>query len=140
MEELRRIRERLRTIDEKMEIFVTLYYRHVGLPLQDYLELVDVVTLWGGPADIQNLESNLAKVEKYAPRQKKLQGCYIADYGKGEGLPLSLMKQQCETGLRWLKEGRTQGMIFLANTTADLGFECVDWAREWIEKVADTRI
>ena len=47
------------------------------------------------------------------------------------------MKLQCETGLRLLREKRIEGMIFLGNTAMDLGFESVDWARAWIQKVGD---
>jgi hypothetical protein len=50
------------------------------------------------------------------------------------------MKLQCEKGMRWLEEGRIEGMIFLANTVADLGFETVEWTRQWIEEVGDVRL
>ena len=50
------------------------------------------------------------------------------------------MKLQCETGLRWLQEGRIEGIIFLGNTTMDLGYPSVDWTREWIRKVGNTQL
>jgi hypothetical protein len=31
-------------------------------------------------------------------------------------------------------------MVFLGNTVMDLGFEAVEWTRQWIRKVRDTRI
>jgi len=50
------------------------------------------------------------------------------------------MKKQCETGLRWIQEGKIDGMIFLANTTMDIGLESVEWTRQWIKEVGNTSI
>jgi hypothetical protein len=55
-------------------------------------------------------------------------------------MPVALMERQCELGLRWLKERRIEGIIFLGNTTMDLGFASVDWTREWIQKVGKARL
>jgi hypothetical protein len=65
-------------------------------------------------------------------------GCYVVDYRGKRGLPVELMELQCETGLKWLRQGRIEGIIFLGNTTMDMGFESVEWARKWIEQIADT--
>ena len=67
-------------------------------------------------------------------------GCYVVDYGRKAGIPVSSMQLQCETGLRWLREGRIEGLIFLGNTTLDLGFESAEWTRQWIKKVGDTKL
>jgi hypothetical protein len=110
----------------------------LGLPLQEYWDLIDVLTLWtGGSEDLVNLEANMKKAEAAAPKARKMLGCYVVDYGRKQGIPLPLMKLQCETGLRWLREGRIEGIILLGNTTMDMGFESVEWAREWIQKVGD---
>ena len=110
------------------------------MPLADYLDLIDVVTLWGSPKDLVNLESNLKRAEASAPKCKKMLGCYVADYRGKQGLPVELMKLQCETGLKWLRQERIEGMIFLGNTTMDLGFESVEWARKWIEQVGNEKL
>jgi len=139
VEELAEIRRHLKGIGEKLDIFATLYVNHLDLPIEDYLELIDVITLWtGNPAELVNLESNLKKAEALAPKVRKMLGCYVVDYGRKQGTPVPLMKLQCETGLRWLRQRRIEGMIFLGNTTMDLGFESVEWTRQWIEKVGDT--
>jgi len=139
--ELAEFRRRLKQCGEKLEIFATLYHRQLELPLNDYLDLIDVVTLWGmDPNNLVNMESNLKKAEKLAPKTKKMLGCYVVEYRKKRGTPVPYMKLQCETGLRWLREGRIEGIIFLGNTTMDLGFESVEWTRRWIEKVGDTKL
>jgi len=140
VEELAEIRRQLKQIGKNLSVFVTLYVTHLDLPIRDYLDLVDVVTLWtGNPAELANLEANLKKAEALAPKAKKMLGCYVVDYGRKQGIPVASMKLQCETGLRWLRERRIDGVIFLGNTTMDLGFESVPWTREWIEKVGNTR-
>ncbi|MCF6284348.1 MAG: hypothetical protein L3K26_04070 [Candidatus Hydrogenedentes bacterium] len=141
IEELGGIRSRLKRVNENFDIFATVYGRQLDLPILDYLAMIDVVTLWtSNSEDLANLESNLKKVDAVAPHAKKLLGCYFVDYGKKQGVPVSWMKHQCETGLRWLQEGKIEGMIFLGNTTMDLGFESVNWTRQWIEEVGDRKL
>ena len=141
VEELADIRRQLLETNGKLAIFATLYSSQFDLPIRDYLELIDVITLWTGkPADLVNLESNLRRAERVAPGKKKMLGCYVVDYGQKKGIPVTLMKLQCETGLRWLREGRIEGMIFLGNTTMDLDLDSVEWTRDWIQKVGDTRL
>jgi hypothetical protein len=139
--ELADIRRQLKSVGERLDVFATLYVQQLELPLQDYLDLIDVIALWTGrPAELVNLESNLKKAEALVPKARKMLGCYVVDYGQKQGTPLELMKLQCETGLRWLRQGRIEGMIFLGNTTMDLGFESVEWTRRWIQEVGDTRV
>jgi hypothetical protein len=139
--QLAEVRRQLKQIQQKMEIFVTLYVNQLDLPIRDYLDLIDVITLWtGNPAELVNLEANLKKLETVAPKAKKLLGCYVIDYATKQGIPVAAMQLQCETGLRWLKAGRIDGMIFLGNTVMDLGFESVEWTRQWIRKVGDTKL
>ncbi len=141
VEELGAIRRQLSETGRNLEIFVTLYADKLDLPISDYLELVDVITLWtSDPAHLERLETRLKTAEAIAPRAKRMLGCYLVDYGRKEGTPVNRMRWQCETSLRWLKERRIEGIIFLGNTTMDLGFASVDWTREWIQKVGSTRL
>jgi hypothetical protein len=50
------------------------------------------------------------------------------------------MQQQCDLALKCLREGRIEGIIIYGGTTVDLGFAAVDWTRQWIQKVADTKL
>ena len=54
------------------------------------------------------------------------------DYGAKQPMSLRAMEQQCSLGLRWLQEGRIEGMIFLAACICDLNLEAVEWTRRWI--------
>ena len=72
-----------------------------------------------------------------APGQRRVLGCYMYDYGAGQEMPVALMAKQCELGLKWLREGRIEGMIFLASCIGDLGLAAVEWTRQWIASVGD---
>ena len=106
-----------------------------------YLSKVDVVTYWTWQAkDLDRLEEGFAKAEQAAPRARKVLGCYMWDYGDEKPIPLSLMQQQCQLGLEWLRTGRIEGMIFLASCICDLNLEAVEWTRKWIREVGDAKV
>ena len=59
------------------------------------------------------------------------------DYGAKCPMPISQMEKQCETGLQWLREGRIEGMVFLASCICDLDLEAVEWTRRWLAEVGE---
>jgi hypothetical protein len=141
VDELRQIRQELQSSGKKLDINATFYTTLMERPLGDYLELVDQLTLWTWkPADLANLESNMAKLEKVAPRARKWLGCYVVDYDQKNSWPVDGMKYQCEMGLRWLKEKRIDEIVFIGNTEMDLDFEAVEWTRDWIRKFGETKL
>jgi hypothetical protein len=140
-EELGRIRQELKSIGSRLDILATYYTQLLELDLSEYLKLIDVLTLWTWrSAEIPDIEKNLSRLDKLAPNARKMLGCYLYDFDLRKSVAIPAMEQQCETGLRLLKQKRIEGMIFLSNTVADLGFESVEWTRNWIRKVGDTRV
>jgi hypothetical protein len=141
VEELADVRRKLGQTGKKLDIFATFYMRQFELPVKDYLDLIDVLTLWEmDSARIRQVEEDLQKFERLHPQRRKMLGCYMVDYPKKQGIPVDLMKHQCEVGLRWLQQGRIEGIVFMGNTTMDLGFESVEWTRRWIQQVGDTKL
>ena len=139
LDELREIRKTLKAVGRPLEIYSTYYTTLLPLPLTDYLELLDGVTFWTWkPEDLVHLESNIAKIKELAPHLKVIQGCYLVDFTRKVSTPISAMQQQCEFGLESLKRKRIEGMMFLSNGVMDVGFDAVEWTREWIRKVGDT--
>jgi len=133
-----RFRERLHGAARPLELFVVLYAHDLGLPVAEYLSEAEVTTFWTWESrDLKALEDNFARFEALAPGARKLLGCYMWDYGASQPMPLDRMAHQCETGLKWLGEGRIEGMIFLASCICDLGLETVEWTRRWIAEVGD---
>ncbi|MDD4871672.1 MAG: hypothetical protein PHR77_14030 [Kiritimatiellae bacterium] len=149
--ELSKAREQMKSTGRPMDVWVTLYtheinppkkttspgYRGCEPPLADFLDMFDVLTLWTWNSDeLVALDENLAELEKIAPKKARIAlGMYIWDYHNSKPVPVDLMKHQCESGLKWLKEGRIHEMIFLANTVLDVGLESAEFAREWIARV-----
>jgi hypothetical protein len=141
LDELKAFRRDLNSSSNKLDIYMTVYTTQLEYPVREYMELMDVLTLWTWkPGDLVHLEENLKKTRALAPKCRIMLGCYVVDFTEKRSTPIDAMKYQCETGLRWLREGRIEGMIFLANTVADVGYEAVDWTRDWIEKVGDTKL
>ena len=135
-EELKELRKDLVIDGRKRDLYVVVYTHMMHLPLSEHLEHCDKITLWTWNSnDLKDLKQNFERLEKMAPRHGKLLGLYMWDYGNKRPMPPERMKRQCELGLKWLKEKRLEGMIFLANTVCDLELESVEWTRRWIARV-----
>jgi len=131
---LQRLRARLDAAARHPDLWVVLYTGEFGLPaVRPHLDLCDVVTMWTWVADdLAALEQNLTRCDEVIGDKRKVLGLYMWDYGAKRPIPLPVMEAQCEAGLRWLREGRIEGMIFLASCICDVGLEAVEWTREWI--------
>lgn len=141
VDELREIRDTLKAAGRGLDLYSTYYTSLLKLPLDDYLKLLDGVTFWTWkPEDLVHLEANVAQVKQIAPHLKVILGCYLVDFTKKVSIPIPAMQRQCAFGLEALKQKRIEGMMFLSNGVMDVGFEAVEWAREWIQKVGDTRL
>lgn len=152
-DDLRRAREQMKAVGRPMETWITLYtheinpsrkigspaFRGCDPPLAGFLDLFDVLTLWTWNSDeLPHLEENLAALEKIAPKSARIAlGMYIWDFHNRKPVPLELMKHQCESGRKWLKEGRIHEMILLANTVLDVGLPSAEFSRQWIAKVGE---
>ena len=141
IEQLSQIRKQLARGAHRLDLWVVLYDHQLALPVKQHLDLCDKVSFWTWRADeLGDLERNFSVVEERAPLCGKLLGCYMWDYGNKRPMPVEAMERQCSIGLRWLREGRIEGMIFLASCICDLGLETVEWTRDWIAKVGDENL
>jgi hypothetical protein len=127
-------------------LYVTFYTQFLNRPFGGYLKLLDVITLWTGHVeDLQNLDANLALLDKLAPKSRKMLGLYQTDYNEKRvppriSTPVAAVQHQCEVALRALRDGRIEGIIFYGCTVLDQRFNSVDWARNYIQKVGDTNV
>jgi hypothetical protein len=122
----------------KLPIMAVVYTGQIAPQAKWHLDEVDEVCLWTWrPGDLKDLEANLTALEKLVPGKPIYLGCYMYDFDARRALPIELMKQQTESGFKWLKAGRIQGMIFLATPNVDVGLEAVEWTRQWIAQFGD---
>ena len=135
---LKEIRERIAQLDRKPDIGVVLYSHQLNPAIRRHLDLCDLVSFWSWTAnDLANLHENFAKYQEIVPGKRTLLGIYMWDFGQSKPLSMDLMRMQCETALKWLKEGKIEGMIFLATTICDMKIEAVEYARQWIAEHGD---
>ncbi len=127
----------------KMHLDCVIYTHQMSPRITAHTDHVDRVAMWTWKsAGLANLESNFETISNIVKKPIML-GCYMYDYGfAGDDQPISVehMQYQCELGLKWLKEGRIEGIIFLASNICDMNFEAVEWTRQWIAKVGDQRL
>ena len=140
-EELAEIRSRLAVDGRNLDLWVVLYRHNLDPSVRDHLEQCDVVAYWTWRAEeLVELERDFEEVERLCPSPRKVLGCYMWDYGAGKPMSVSSMEHQCRLGLRWLREGRIEGMIFLANCICDLDLETVEWTRNWIREIGEENV
>lgn len=139
--DLSAVRDRLVVHGKRLDIWVVLYTHQLDLPVVPHLEQCDLISFWTWNADeLQDLDQNLARLEQLNPGCRISLGCYIWDFPNRRPVPVPSMQHQCELGLEWLKQGRIDNMVFLANTVCDMGFDSADWTRQWIAEVGDTAL
>jgi hypothetical protein len=140
-DQLRKLGSQLTVGGRRLRLWAVLYEHQLERPLAPYLELLDLVSFWTWDSEnLQGLEANLERLEELTPGGGRVLGCYLWDYGKKRPMPLDLMQHQCESGLRWLRQGRIEGMILLASCVCDLELEAVEWTRHWITQIGDQRV
>ena len=138
---LKTIREKLDRAPRPMELWATCYVKDAKKYSPAMYDPIDVITIWNmRTSEIVNLEANLREYEEVLPNKRKVLGMYIFDYVTGLPVSPEMMEMQCETGLKWLKEGRIDGIIFLTNCLMGLSFPGEYWLREWLDKVGDQEL
>jgi hypothetical protein len=143
LEALREVRRRLDAAGPPLDVWVVLYAHELGWGplLAPHLALCDVVTLWTWQAsDLVSLEESFARFEGVVGGRRKALGVYLWDYAAKQPMPLEGLARQSALGLRWLREGRIEAMIFLPSCVCDLGLESVGWARRWVAEHGDERL
>jgi hypothetical protein len=119
-----------------------VWYTHqIDSPHIDVLNHVDGFSIWTSDyTKLTELEKNFEILERKFPNKKKMLGIYMYSFLEGKPIPNEYMEIQCELGLRLMKEGRLDGMIFEDNAVMGIGLPSELWLRDWIKKVKNTPI
>lgn len=135
------VRRGLDNAPRRMDIYITWYTHQVDGIDPRVLRYIDGLTLWTwNCGELTQLEERYAKLEAAFPSHKKLLGIYMYDFPSGMPVPAGLMEHQCELGLRLMREGRLDGLIFEANSVMGAGLPSERWLTDWVRRVKDTEV
>lgn len=124
-----------------MDLYMVWYTHQIDSPHIDVLNHVDGFSIWTSDyTKLTELEKNFEILERKFPNKKKMLGIYMYSFLEGKPIPNEYMEIQCELGLRLMKEGRLDGMIFEDNAVMGIGLPSELWLRDWIKKVKNTPI
>src|SRR5438552_4799783 len=141
LDKLRKLRGQLAAGGRRLHLWAVLYEHQLNPMLAPFLELLDVVSLWAwDPEKVRNISEGLGQLEALAPSCGKVLGCYMWDYDRKSPMPLDVLKDLCARGLDWLRQGRIEGIIFLASCICDLELEAVHWTRECVASIGHERV
>ena len=125
----------------KLDLAVVVYTNQIDPGIVPILKDVDVVLFWTWrAADLKHLEANFRRLKELLPGKRVVLGCYLWDFSNAQPMPLDEMKKQSELGLKWLKAGEIEGMVFLGTNIMDKNLKTVEWTREWIKRVGDEKL
>lgn len=122
----------------KLDLWLVWYTMQLDYPVQPYLDLCDVVTLWTWDgSDLFALNENIQKFVDFTPNKRRLAGCYLWNYGENCPLTPEQMQYQLECYERGIERGVLEGIVVCSNCTADLGLDTVEPMQAWIERVGN---
>lgn len=137
LQSIRRMRERLHGFPRrKLDLWLVWYSYQLDYPVEEYVELCDVITLWTwNGSELADLDRNMERLVAKTPGKRRLAGCYMWNYGERMPLSREQMQHQLDRYHAWMREGTLEGVVFCSNCIADIGLEAVEMAREWIRTV-----
>lgn len=139
--ELKTIKDGLSKAKRKLELYTVWYVHEHGKIDPEVFKYIDGLTMWTwNSEELCELEERFEKMEKGFPKHKKLLGVYMYDFYNKIPVPLDRMEHQCEVGLRLMKQGRLDGLIFEANSVMGVDYPSEYWLREWANKVGDESV
>ena len=138
VEAIGEFRRRLHAAARPLDLWVVLYHKELDLPVHEYLDACDVVSLWSmKDEELARLVPTFWRFVELTPEKRRVMGVYMWNYGARKPMAIDVIRRQCELSLGWLKQGRLHGIIFLASCICDLELEAVEWVRNWIAQVGD---
>jgi len=135
---LAKIRDRLKTGSSRpLDLWIVVYATNLELPIQQYLDLCDVITFWTWKSEqLADMRENFERLVEMTPGKRHLNGCYMYDYGNNRPMPMDIMEKQAEQYQKWMLDGTSDGLVLCSNCCADVGLETVPWTRRWLKDLS----
>ncbi|MBR6766593.1 MAG: hypothetical protein IKM02_01445, partial [Clostridia bacterium] len=133
---VKNVRENLNKSAKPLELCTVWYTYQDWAAVPEIFGYIDAISMWTWNCEeLPQIKERFETLERTFPKHKKFQGVYFYDYPTRKPVPIELMELQCEYGLELLKQGRSDGMIFCANSVMGVGLPSEKWLTEWIDKV-----
>lgn len=145
---LARLRQKLHAAAPKpIEMWMVAYTKHFGkIDMRTHIRQFDGASMWFWNEDDSRSFDERVKyfIELTTfsdrPDVRRLIGLYLYDFGDDRPADPGLVIMQLEKNRELIKAGLTDGVILHTNAIADLGFEAVERARQWIIAHGDEEI
>ena len=126
----------------KLDLAVVVYSHQIDQGIVSILKDVDAVLLWTWESsELKHLAAKFRRLKEILPGKKVFLGCYMWGFSlPTRTIPIELMEHQCELGLKWLRAGEIEGIIFLGSNIMDKNLKAVEWTRTWIARVGEERL
>lgn len=107
-----------------LDFWCVLYAHQLDLELAPYMDAFDGVTFWHwNVEEIDNLEENERRLRAIIGNKPLMLGLYLWDYAAGREMDPVRFTRQLEHGLRKLKSGDIEGVVFCSSTVGDAPLE-----------------
>jgi len=136
---LRDIKQLLKEHNLPLELWGVLYTMSFPNPKTDPLiHELDRINLWHWHAkDTAKMEQHVAECEKRYPGKPIVLGLYMYDYGDARRMPLDLHRQQCDTALKLLHDGRVEELVLLSLANDE---QIIRWSADWVKQIGGQTI
>ena len=125
-----------------MQLWIVTYSMNLEIPnIAEYLQYADGISFWVWRADeLSRLADDVGKCNEITGGKPMVVGQYMYDFGDGKRISAAEMDAQLEAGVALMRSGQCEGLCFLSSSIMDLGFEAVDYTREWIARRGSDKI
>jgi len=138
-EVLRHIRGKLH--EKNLDMWTVLYDTNLDKPITEHLAEFDGVgyCTWLGD-DLPKFDEDFRKARELAKGKRLIVGCYLYNYGQFREFKAADMEMQLEKFAGLIREGVSEGITLCSNCVADLGFEAVEYTKQWLKEHGDELI
>ena len=121
-----------------LEMWMVLYTKQFDRDISRFINEFDGISMWfWDESDVANFEERCKKFFELTPKQKRLIGCYLYDFGGNKQASAESVLYQLERNKEFVLHGDIEGVILHTNAVADLGYKAVEAAKLWILEHGD---
>ena len=125
-----------------LDFWCVLYAHQLEMDLSPYLDCFDGVTFWiWRSTELPDASAYIQKLRALTGEKPLMLGIYLFDYGTG-GIPMDpkLFEDQLSLYLGYLRQGKTDGIVFCSSTVGDADLETNRILKKYIAQYGNTEL